>query len=61
MVWRALKGWQVENTNNFVPNVVSFLLMLGTRQWYVAGSYVPPNDVSSMHRVDQALQGGLRG
>ena len=31
VVLRAAKGWQVKGTASFVPNVVSFLLMLGTR------------------------------
>ena len=41
---------------NFVPNVVSFLLMLGERRWYSVGSYVPPNNEPSMYRVYQALK-----
>ena len=52
MVWRAAKGWRVENTARFCPNLVIFLLKLGVRQWYVVGAYVPSNDVSGVHRVD---------
>ena len=41
---------------SFGPSVVSFLLMMGTRRWYVVGAYMPPNNVPSVHRVDQALR-----
>ena len=33
VVWRATKGWQVEGMDSFFPNVLSFLIMSGTRQW----------------------------
>ena len=49
MVWKAAKRMQVESTYSFVPNVVSFLLMLVARRWYVVGAYVPPNDVPDVH------------
>ena len=55
VVWRVAKGWQVENTAIFGPNVVSFLLILGERRWYIVGAYVPPNDVPAMNLVEQAL------
>ena len=61
MVWRAAKGWQVENTDSFGPNVVSFLLTLGARRWYIVGAYVPPNNRPSVHRVEQALQAAPAG
>ena len=41
---------------SFGPNVVSFILTPGARQWYVVGSYVPPNGVPAVHHVEQALR-----
>ena len=51
----------MENTASFGPNVVSFLLMLGARQRYVVGAYVPPNNRPSVHCVKQALQAAPKG
>ena len=56
VVWRAAKGWRVEITASFGPNVVSFLLMLGSRRFYVVGAYVIPNDMPAVHSVEQVLQ-----
>ena len=61
MVCKVAKIWQVENTTRFVPNVVSFLLTLGARRWYIVGAYVPPNNRPSVHRVEQALQAAPAG
>ena len=55
VVWRAPKGYQVENTASFGPDVVSLLLTSGARQWYIVGAYVLPNNRPSVHRVEQAL------
>ena len=46
---------------NFGPNVVSFLLTLEAIRWYVVGVYVPPNDVSVIHCVEQALKAVPKG
>ena len=51
----------MEDTASFGPNVVSFLIKLGSRLWYVVGSYVPPNDVPAVHSVDQALRAATKG
>ena len=56
MVCRAAKGWQVDSTTRFVPNVVSFLLLLGAKRWYVVGAYMPSNNVPDVNSVKQALQ-----
>ena len=37
VVWRAAKRWQLDFMASFGHNVVSFLLTLGTRRWYVVG------------------------
>ena len=61
MVWRVAKGFQVEGTATFRPSVVSFLLTLGARQWYIIGAYVPPNDVTAVHYMKQAMRAAPKG
>ena len=61
VVWITVKRWQVEGTAIFFPNVVSFLLTSGARQWYVVGAYVSPNNVPTLHRVEQALRLAPKG
>ena len=51
----------MERIFNFGPNVASFLLMSGSRIWYVLGSYVPPHDVPYFHRIEKALEVALKG
>ena len=53
--------WQVEGTARFGPNVLSFLITSGARQWSVVGTYVPPNDVPDVDCVEQALRGAPKG
>ena len=59
--WRAEKGWQVENTYSFGPNVVCFLLTLGSRRWYAVEEYIPPNDRPSLHCMEQGLKASPTG
>ena len=61
VVGRAAKGWQVDSTARFGPNVVSFLLTLGARLWYVVGAYVNPNDAPDIHSVDKDLRASPKG
>ena len=61
VVCRDEKGWQVEGTVNFGPSVVIFLLTLGARKWYFVGAYMPPKNVSAVHRVEQALRAAPNG
>ena len=56
-----MTGWQVEGNIYFGPNVVSFLIMLGAIQWYVVGTYMPPNDVQTVYCMDQALKSAPEG
>ena len=35
VVWRTAKIWQFKGTASFGPNVLSFILMSGVRQWYI--------------------------
>ena len=45
----------------FGPNVISFQLATGARQWYIVGVYLAPNDTSTMERVIEALRSRPRG
>ena len=56
MVWREAVGWQVEGMVDFDPNMVSSLMTLGLRRWYIVGVYAAPNDEPVVHRVHQALR-----
>ena len=51
----------MEGTTIFGTNVVTFLLMLGERRWYVVGAYVPPNNGPTMHCVEQAPKAAPKG
>ena len=56
-----MTGWQVEGNVYFGSNVVIFMIMLGAIQWYVLGSYMPPNDVPTVYCMDQALKSAPEG
>ena len=51
VVWHQKLVWKVKGMENYGPNVVSFLLILGVQRWYAVGAYVPPNDMPMVHRV----------
>ena len=55
-VWRVDTGWQVDGIFNFGPNMASFLLMSGSRIWYIVGAYMPPNNTPAVHCAEQALE-----
>ena len=39
----------------------SFTVMLGQKRWYVVGAYVPPNNLSVVHKIAHALTCGPVG
>ena len=55
VMWRQEEVWQIKGMTKYGPNVVSFMLTMGWKRWYVVGEYIPPNDQSSVRRVEQAL------
>ena len=61
VVWRKDVGWKVDGIINFGPNIENFLLMLRSRRWYVVGTYVPPHDAPDVRRIEQVLEGALKG
>ena len=61
VVWRKYAGWKVDGIINFGPNVAKILLTLRSRRWYVVGTYVPPHDAPDVRRIEQVLEGELKG
>ena len=61
VAWRAKTGWQIEGFANYGPNMVSFWLTMGRRRGYVVKAYVPPNDDTTITRVEQALWKAAKG
>ena len=51
----------VETVQKFGPNVISFQLATGARQWYIVGRYLTPNDTSMIERVVEALRERHKG
>ena len=46
----------MEGIVNFGPKIASFLLTLVLQRWYVVRSYVPQNDATAVHRIEQDLE-----
>ena len=55
IVWREEEGWQVEGTSKFGINVVSFIVTLVRKCWYIVGAYLTPNDQPAINRVAKIL------
>ena len=61
VAWQEEEGCQFKGMENFGPNVVSFLLTLGGRGWYVIRAYMPSNGVPVVHWIYQALVSNPKG
>ena len=61
VVWRALKGLLLKGTTRFGPSVGSFLITSGARKRYIIGAYGPPNDVPTVHHIEQVLRAETKG
>ena len=46
----------VEAVREYGPNVMSFEVATGARQWYIIGCYLAPDDTSTIERVVAALR-----
>ena len=44
LIHRASKGWGLESTRFFGPNVVRTTLVSGQRRWFIIGVYIPPSE-----------------
>ena len=51
----------MEGTASFGPNMVSLILILGARIWYIMGACVPVGDVPAVHCMEQALRAAPKG
>ena len=54
--WLWDKGWKLEGMVNYGPNVVSFMLKTGWKQWYAVGAYITPSEQPEVRRVEQSLE-----
>jgi hypothetical protein len=41
--------------------MLSFVIVMGSQQFYVVGSYIPPNDLCTLPQVKQAFNECLKG
>ena len=53
--WREEEGLEVEGAQSFGTNVVSFIVTLGQKCWYVVRAYMPPNDLPGVHHITNDL------
>ena len=44
--------YKVEETQNWEPNIISLLLMMGNIRFYVVGCYIPPSDLDTLTHID---------
>lgn len=56
LCFRQSEYWQVEAFQRHGPNVVSAVLVTGSRRQPLVGAYIPPEDTSTIEYVDQALK-----
>ena len=45
LIYRDSKGWGLESTQTFGPNVIRTTLVSGGKRWYIIGAYIPPSEV----------------
>ena len=48
--------YAVEAVHKFEPNVVSFELAKGERQWYTVGCYLAPDDTLMIESISAAIK-----
>ena len=48
LVYRDSKGWVLESTRCYGPNVIRSVLVSGNRRWNVIGAYIPPSEVDGV-------------
>jgi len=44
LIHRTRKGWGLESTRTFGPNVIRTTLVSGQRRWHIIGVYIPPSE-----------------
>ena len=61
LFYRPLPLFGVEALREYVPNVLSFEVATGARQWYIIGCYLAPDDDEMIERAVAALGDKPRG
>ena len=56
LVYRDSKGWALESTRCYGPNVIRSVLVSGHRRWHIIGAYIPPSeeDGATLDCIQQA-------
>jgi hypothetical protein len=55
LFWRANKTYEVEDWHIRGPNVLSFVIVMGSQRFYTVRCYIPPTNLSTLPQVEQAL------
>jgi hypothetical protein len=55
LLWWANKTYEVEDWRIRGPNMLSFVVVTGSQHFHVVGCYIPPNNLSTLPQVKQAL------
>lgn len=56
LVYRNSDYWQIESVRKHGPNVISCELVTGPRRVPLVGVYIPPNDLTTLEYLAQALE-----
>ena len=54
LCWRSSESYEVEETRECGPNVITFELVTGEDRFYVVGCYIPPSDRVTLEQVRSA-------
>jgi hypothetical protein len=55
LFWRANKTYKVKDWRICGPNMLSFVIVMGSQRFYAVGCYIPPTNLSTLAQVEQAL------
>ncbi len=61
LFWRPNKSYLVEDWRIWGPNVLTFVLVTGSCQFFAVGCYISPNDLSTLTTIEQAWNQCPRG
>jgi hypothetical protein len=55
LFWQANKTHEVKDWCISGPDVLSFVIITGSKRFYIVGCYIPPNNLCTLPQVKQAL------
>jgi hypothetical protein len=61
LFWRPNKSYVVEDWWIQGPNVLTFVLVTGSCQFFAVGCYIPPNNLNTLTTIEQAWNKCPRG